>query len=333
MDILIIGGTGFISRCLARQLLERGERVTLLTRGRMQPDSRAESLVADRTRPGDLARAVGERMFDVVYDLIAYRPEESAESATVFTGRTGRFIHCSTVSVYMVSDKVECPITEDQDRAPVMPFWDRNPFGMDYGIRKRLCEDVLWARHDHRDFPVTMLRPTYVSGPADPAGRDFFWIERILDGGPLLVPGTGAFRFQQAYVEDVARAFISVMEKPASIGQAYNVAGEEEFTTNEYIESLCRLLGRNPEIVHLDQARFDGLPISTSPSGDVFPFNPRRDAVFSLDKAKRHLGFRSTPFENWMAQTIRWWKNAPHGHSNGYERRSEELALIKEIVH
>ena len=33
-----------------------------------------------------------------------------------------------------------------------------------------------------------MLRPTFVCGPNDPAKRDFFWIERILD---KIVEGRG----------------------------------------------------------------------------------------------------------------------------------------------
>jgi dTDP-glucose 4,6-dehydratase len=333
LTTLIIGGTGFISHSLARQLLDRGERVTIVTRGRSPRafDPRAEHLVADRIHPGDLARAVKGRTFDVVYDMIAYHPAESAEAAATFRGNAGRFIHCSTVSVYMVSDHVRCPITEDQDKGPLMAYWDRNPFGMEYGILKRQCEDALWNLHHERDFPVTMVRPTYVSGPGDPAGRDIFWIERIADGGAILVPGTGENRFQQVYVEDVARVFADVAQVTRTIGNAYNVTGEEAFTTNEYLMALCRLLKREPAMVHVERGVFDKLPVSTSASGDVFPFTPWRDAVFGLEKIKRDIGFRSTPFDDWMAKTILWWESIQHGRSNGYERRSEELALVRSI--
>jgi nucleoside-diphosphate-sugar epimerase len=335
MNILVIGGTGFISGSLVRHLRAHGDRVTVVARGESGgvADSAVEILRADRTDPQALERAVGGRMFDAVYDMIAYRPEQSVEAARLFRGKTGRFIHCSTVSVYMVSDEVTCPITEDQDRRPLMEFRERNPFGMEYGILKRKCEEVLWQAHHDRDFPVTMLRPTYVSGPHDPARRDFFWIERILDGGPLLIPGTGEYRFQQVFVEDVGRLFAGIAHLPRTAGEAYNVAGEETFTTKEYLRALGMLLNRMPDIVHIPQAEFDAHPVSSSSSGDVFPFNPGRDAVVSLQKTVKDTAYRSTPFDDWMGETIRWWQSGSHGHSNGYERRPEELALIRSRLH
>jgi tRNA(Ile2) C34 agmatinyltransferase TiaS len=61
-----------------------------------------EILVGDRTVPGSLAAAVEGRTFDVVYDMVAYRAEESAEAVRAFRGKVGRFIHASTVSVSLM---------------------------------------------------------------------------------------------------------------------------------------------------------------------------------------------------------------------------------------
>ena len=152
--------------------------------------------------------------YDVIYDMVAYEPAQSELSASVFYGCTGHFIHCSTVSVYMISDQVQCPVTEDQAGRARMKHWPENPFGMDYGIGKRACEEILWKKHNAKDFPVTILRPTFVSGPNDPARRDFFWAERILDGQPIPVPGCGDFCFQNVYVGDVARVLADLADKP-----------------------------------------------------------------------------------------------------------------------
>jgi nucleoside-diphosphate-sugar epimerase len=333
MKILIIGGTGFISSSMTGKLLERGNKVTHFNRGRSKKKfSGIKSIKGDRDDIRSLRSAAEADNYDVVYDMVAYTREQSAQAEKVFRNRTGRFVHCSTISVYMVSDQVTIPVTEDQDKAPLMKHFPRNPFGMDYGINKRECEKILWERHDKDSFPVTVIRPTFVCGPEDPACRDYFWIERILDGKPLLVPGNGDYKFQHIYIDDCAEIFCRAGEMDVSAGEAYNAASEEVFTLNTYLYSLGRLLGKEVTLVHVDQEEFDRLDISYSMKGDVFPFNSRRDAEFSLDKVKTHLGYRSTPFNEWMPGTIDWYLNEFKGHSAGYEDRNKELDVINKLT-
>jgi hypothetical protein len=61
----------------------------------------------------------------------------------------------------------------------------------------------------------------------------------------------------------------------------------------------------------------------------VFPFNTRRTAIFSLDKIKQDLHYHSAPFQEWMPKTLDWFTKVFRGHSNGYDRRHEELAFIE----
>lgn len=336
MNILIIGGTGFISSRIAEKLLAKGYTLSLLNRGKtkkaLPDDPKLRIVHGDRNDKNILSELTSKNKFDVVYDMIAYDENDSQTAFDVFKNKIGRFIHCSTISVYMLQKDVQIPVTEDQINLPLMKEFKRSPFGWDYGINKIKCEDVLWQNHDEKSFPVTMLRPTYVSGPKDPARRDWFWIERILDGKPLLVPDDGNFRFQQVYIEDATDAFCKVIETDKSIGEAYNVAGEESFTLNEYLARLMKLLGRSVEAYHIDQQEFDNLEISYSPEGDVFTFNTRRDAVFSLKKIKEHFGYLTTPFDDYMTITINWFLNKPKQHSAGYARRDEEIKIINSLM-
>jgi len=333
MKIFVIGGTGFLSSHVVKILLEREHDVTMFTRGNRENPFRNDGNLTwthgDRNNIDELRETTANNTYDAVYDFVAYAPDSTQIAVDVFRGKVDRFIHCSTISVYMVSDEVQCPITEDQDKSPLMDFFPRNPFGMQYGIDKRKCEDVLWAAHDEKTFPVSMLRPTYISGPGDPAMRDYFWIERILDGNPLLVPGSGDHAFQQVYVQDVARAFADLIEYPESIGKAYNIAAEEIFSLNDYLRALGKILGVEPELIHVDQDIFDQLPFSISSEGDVFTFNTRRTAIFSLDRITNDLDYTSTPFGSWMSKTIRWFTEECEGHSLGYENRLREIEFAE----
>jgi nucleoside-diphosphate-sugar epimerase len=330
MNLLVIGGTGFISSRLVSMLADAGHDVTVVTRGvsgRATPDG-VRSIRADRHDVRAIGRAIGGGTFDAVYDMIAYTPDESMAALSLFADRTPRLVHCSTISVYMVSNEARCPVTEDQDRLPLMEHWPDNPFGMDYGIHKRACEDVLWAAHDRGDVQVTMLRPTFVGGPGDPMRRDWFWIQRILDGGPLLVPGSGDHAFQQVFVDDVARAFARVLDVPESRGRAYNVASEDIQSLREYLHRLAAQLDRKVEIVPVDQDAFYRLPLSRVSGADTFPFNIRRTAVFDLSRIRSELGWRSTPFEEWMAPTVDWFTKADRP-SVGYANRDAEIRIAR----
>jgi nucleoside-diphosphate-sugar epimerase len=147
----------------------------------------------------------------------------------------------------------------------------------------------------------------------------------LLDGRPILVPGSGDCTFQEVYVEDVARMFVRLLDSPESVGKAYNIAAEEVLSLNEYLRALAALLGRNPDVVHIPQDAFEGLSISSSEAGDVFPFNVRRSSVFSLQLIKHDLGYRSTPWEEWMQETIAWWCAPGRCDSNGWSHRAEEI--------
>lgn len=315
-------------------LLDDGHHVTIFTRGKTEASfkgaERLQHVHGDRSSAASLERALQGRTFDAAFDMIAYGAEHSRVAVEALQGHVGRFVHCSTISVYMVSDEATCPVTENQATLPLMKDWPRNPFGMTYGIDKRESERVLWEAHGD-DFPVTVLRPTFVSGPEDKTARDYFWIQRILDGGPLLVPGSGDHAFQQIYIDDAARAFADVLKHDATAGEAYNVVGEDIYSLNEYLRRLAELLERDVELVSVEQDLFDTLPISRNPKGDVFPFNTRRTAVFSLDKIKRDAGYTSTPFDEWMRKTIDWYLEEFDGDSLAYERRSEELDVIERV--
>lgn len=337
MNILIIGGTGFISGRLVKKLLLSGNKNIIYTRGkskkRLQENPNLIYETGNRNDEKKLRGLLPKYKIDIVYDMIAYNPEESELMIKIFKGKIKRFIHCSTISIYMISDDIQCPVTEDQDKKDIMDYWERNPFGMSYGINKRKCEEVLWNAHDENNFPVSIIRPTFVCGPNDPTRRDWFWIERILDEKPLLVPGNGEHKFQQVYVEDTAKAFHDLLYNEKTIGEAYNVAAEEVFSLNEYLRELSKLLNKKPELIYIEQKEFDKLSFSIHPGADVFPFNTRRDAFFSLDKIKRDLNYHSTPFKEWMKKTIDWYTTEPKEHSAGYDKREEEIKFVQSFVH
>lgn len=330
MNILVVGGSGFISSKVVEFLVLDGHSVSVLNRGRTGQKGRfwsdVKPIKAERNDIERVKKLVHGKSFDAVMDFVAYDAEDARSAVKCFSGLTGHYLHCSTISVYMVSREPVCPITEDQDHFPVMDFWLENPFGMQYGIDKRACEEVFWESYREAGFPYTALRPTYVSGPGDPAARDFFWAKRILDGGPVLVPEGGKYKFHLVYVEDVAQAFVNASKFPETIGNKYNIASEEVYTLSEYLNILARTLGVAPELIPLPAEEVNSLLPKTLEYG--FPFHTYRDAYFSIEAAKQDLNFQTTPLKGWLSDTIEWFSSK---NGNGSEWRQGEIKYIQSL--
>src|SRR3954466_1368066 len=91
LDILVLGGTGFIGPHLVKHAISRGHKVTIFTRGRrddsMLPPE-AERLAGDRN--GQLAALEGKQ-WDAVVDDSATNPDWVRQSATLLKGNVPQY--------------------------------------------------------------------------------------------------------------------------------------------------------------------------------------------------------------------------------------------------
>jgi len=155
MHILFIGGTGLISTAIARQLLGAGHQVTLFNRGKSENrlPSGAEVIVGDRKDYAAFELTFADKSYDVVVDMVAFHPDDTASAIRTFAGRCGQFIHCSTVCVYS-GPVSQIPTTETEPYHSV--GW--------YGQNKIACEKLLLEAHADNQFPMTIMRPSHSYG-------------------------------------------------------------------------------------------------------------------------------------------------------------------------
>jgi 2'-hydroxyisoflavone reductase len=100
LNILILGGTGFIGPYEVRYAVERGHRVTVFNRGQRQADlpDAVEHLVGDRAT-GDLGALKG-RTWDVVIDNPTTLPRWVRDAGEALRQSTRHYVFISTISVY-----------------------------------------------------------------------------------------------------------------------------------------------------------------------------------------------------------------------------------------
>ena len=102
MKVLIIGGTGNISRGIVAALLKRNHEVVMFNRGQHPdaPPSDIQVIHGDRKDRDDFENKMRAEKFDAVIDMISYNADDAASALRAFRGRVDGFVHCSTVMTY-----------------------------------------------------------------------------------------------------------------------------------------------------------------------------------------------------------------------------------------
>jgi nucleoside-diphosphate-sugar epimerase len=310
---LVIGGTGFVGAETCRELMWRGVETIAASRG-VHPSGNFDRHVSfDRRDPVQLRSALETLRPDILIDLACFQPAEVVPVVEAFQGR--RYLFVST-GVY--PDVFAGPAAEED----FVPLEGPVPEAVQgYREGKRWCETVL-ARSS--GLPWTVIRPPTIIGPGDPTLRIVAYLQRVEDGGPVLVPEESYQRQALlAWVKDVARLIAEAADLQRDCdGRAYNVAFEG-VSLEDLLRGIGRGLGRQPDLVPVP---FADLPPDASPYGP----NPSRPAGLVLERSRRELGFEPSALEEALPETLSWYRATRPSHP-GYAGRGRELELAATI--
>ncbi len=331
MHVLVIGGSRFIGRAVVQRLLMEGHRVTLLNRGK-SPDpfgTRVFRIIGDRSDPETLKRALTRREFDAVVDLVAFREEDTRQAIAAFSGRVGHFVHISTAAVYLIRDGLYCPFREEDFSGRLQPKTEPTASSWLYAYHKRRCEVALQQAWETQQFPYTSLRLPVVVGPDDYTARTQAYFERLLDGGPLLLPDGGLNSWGFLWVHDVAEVVVTNLLNSNALGNAYNLAQREVVSVRQFVELAAAFLDRRPVLVSVPSQWLQRVQLLTTFS----PYSHDHDIILDITAAQRDLLFRPTPFPTWCEQLTQHFRTTWDGQpSKLYSTRPLELKLVEEIA-
>lgn len=308
MRCLVIGGAGFIGTAACKELMRRG--VETIAAGRTpRPYGTFTSYVAfDRTDQAQLIDALQTVRPEVVLDLAAYQPADVLALLESFDGE--RYVF---VSAGVYPDLHGRPAREE-DFKPLEGSVPTEPQG--YREGKRWCETVL-ARSPERRWVV--IRPPAVFGPEDHTLRIAAYLQRLDDGGPLLVPDETYERpAGLAWVRDVGYACALACDLRREAAGPYNVS-LEGVTLKDLIVGAAQAMSRQVAVVRMPYAE---LPDGASPYGP----DPQRSAGYDLTRIRRELGFVPSSLEDALAETLTWYLARRPSHP-GYVGRAKELEI------
>lgn len=220
--VLVLGGTGFVGRQLCERLVRAGHRVTVPTRRAIR--AREVALLPGVTvvqasvhDPAALAQLLPGH--DAVVNLVA-------------------ILHGSEADFERVHVELPRKLAAACLQAGVRRLLHVSALGADpngpskYQRSKARGEVVL------RDagLALTVLRPSVIFGSGDRFLNLFADLQALAPVVPLAGAGT---RFQPVWVGDVAEALVRALQRPDTVGRAYECAGPDVRTLAE----LVRLAG------------------------------------------------------------------------------------------
>lgn len=194
-DVLILGGTGWLSGRVAAGWLERGAAVTCLARGGRRAPEGATLRAADRDQPAAYD-AVAEQEWDEVVDVSSV-PEHVSGAVDALSDRARHWTYVSSLSVYAKDDEPGA----DETAAVHEPAVAGEDY--DYGRAKSASEAAVRAGLGDR---AGIVRPGLIVGPGDPSDRFGYWVGRFALAGsqPVLVPALDGLHAQVIDVDDLA---------------------------------------------------------------------------------------------------------------------------------
>jgi dihydroflavonol-4-reductase len=313
---LVTGATGFIGSHLTRLLLARGDEVRALVRADSRLDA-IEGLPLEIVRGDVLSRRSVRRAMrgvDRVFHLAGTTNLTLSRELTFSLNLEGMRVVLEEAlraevqrAVYTSSVAAIGParLGANADETNV---WSAGRYAIPYVDSKHEAEAVALGLAA-RGLPLVIVNPSHVLGAGDPGRSSTALVRRFMRRQiPAYVDGT----LNIVGVGDVARGHLLADER-GRLGERY-ILGNRNFTFDRLFADLSRLSGVEPPALKLplpialalaaagERVRGLSLPSATEVRAASLNW------AFTNRKAKRELGWSTSPHEDCLEATIGWYR-------------------------
>lgn len=323
MRVLITGGAGFIGSHLAQTCLERGDEVYIiddLSTGsidniRFLQDNPAytnklfvhintilnHDVMLELTGICDmvfhLAAAVGvQTILDKPLESIVTNIQGTEKVLEMCNKFKKRVLIASTSEVY--GKHLHAPLVETDN----IIYGPSSKFRWSYAASKLMDEFTALAYHRTNGLAVTIARLFNTVGPRQTGAYGMViprFVTQALKNDPITVFGDGKQSRTFTFVKDVVTALMKLIESDQSVGEVFNVGGQEEISMYDLAQKIIQKTGSSSTI---------GLIPYEEAFGKDFEDMQRR--VPSTEKLEQVTGFspdKSLDFI--LSEVIAYFKN------------------------
>ncbi len=229
LNILVIGGSGFIGFPLVKKLLEAGHKVTNLSRGKKQSKEQSNLIEIQANRKDKLKckKILAQTRFDVVYDLAAFTEEHIRTTFEIINNKDTLYIYVSSSAVYGSENSHSI-----SEKTPPTPLEKHK-----YGENKKQAEKTLQSLTEK----YLIIRPSLVYGPYDSQKHlAYYFFQRIWQQVPLVIPGQLEVQNNFVFVRDLVELLFLSLDF-SSWSRTINVGGPS-FSWQKYLETLALVM-------------------------------------------------------------------------------------------
>jgi dihydroflavonol-4-reductase len=323
---LVTGAAGFVGPYLIRRLLSSGQGCRCIVRSRGKAK---ESLVSQEAGPVEIVEAditKPETLYgmcdgiDTVIHMATLGhmshhkvPSEMFDKVNVdgsvnvakeaLRARVPRFIHCSSVAAMGICEDV--PATEESFCKPHHP----------YGLSKLRADQEIQRLVNEAGLPAVIVRFSMVYGPGD--HRDVLRLVRLAKKGLIPRIGKRTKLTPLIHVEDAVKGLLLAAERGRT-GEVYLITNEASEPFDHLVGIIREALGSRVFSVYIPEwaallaaSLIEKAFLALGKSPPVTRKNIEStlaDRVFSVEKAKRELGFEpATDVEMGLKETVSWY--------------------------
>lgn len=281
--ILIMGGTQFVGKAVAKYLIQKHQSIDIFTRGNIAVDYDGVNrhIKGDRKNKNFVKKALSNKKYDFVIDISAYTSKDAAILIpNLNKSCLKKYIFLSSGAVYNKPESSRSELFKENSPTKLIshPTWGA------YGLEKKKAENYIRAQSKKGAINFIIIRPPYIYGKGNNLLREQFYFSRIESGQIILIPANTKTRIQFINTDDLCIFIEQCLINSKAKNEVYNIAYPEIITWRTLVDSVMKACGKKTKIYE----------ISNKTESNARLYSPFRDEDMALDTSKsiRH-GFSS----------------------------------------
>ncbi len=314
LNVFVTGADGFIASWLAKELVESGANVTIITRDlRKNPgykllkiEDKVNIVIGDIVNYSTVERVLNEYSIDTCFHLAAQALVQTANRSPLSTFESNIKGTWNVLEASRVTETVKRIVVASSDKAygiqEKLPYTEDNPLlgSFPYDASKA-CTDIL-SRCYFKTYslPVAITRNANIYGGGDMNFSRIVpdAIRCMLTQKEFLIRSDGTLERDYMYVKDAVNAYLTLaknLHRKEVRGEAFNFGTGKPISVKSLVNKIADIGGKqyNLKIKILGEAK-----------------NEINRQYLDSSKAKSILGWLPKySFENGLKETINWYKS------------------------